>query len=92
MLTTEQQNVECWTAGHYLALVMGKPPLNHIIIKNKKIEVFIKYKILFLETIISTYTRTHIRKGEGINGGESGVRNLEAESIRSRVESTRGCV
>ena len=26
------------------------------------------------------------------NNGESGVRNLEAENIRSRVDSIRGCV
>ena len=32
------------------------------------------------------------RKGTGTNSGESGERNLEAESIRSRAESTRGCV
>ena len=28
----------------------------------------------------------------GINSGESGARNLEAESIRSGAESTGGCV
>ena len=32
------------------------------------------------------------RKGAGTNSGESGGRNLEAESIRSRAESTGGCV
>ena len=32
------------------------------------------------------------RKGARTNGGESGARNLEAESIRSRAESTGGCV
>ena len=31
---------------------------------------------------------TENRKGAGTNSGESGVRNLEAESIRSRMEST----
>ena len=28
----------------------------------------------------------------GTNNGESGARNLEAESMRSRVESMEGCV
>ena len=32
------------------------------------------------------------RKGAGTNSGESGVRNLEAESIRSGAKSTGGCV
>ena len=32
------------------------------------------------------------RKGAGTNSGESGAKNLEAESIRSRAESTGGCV
>ena len=32
------------------------------------------------------------RKGMGINSGESGIRNLEAESIRSRAESAGRCV
>ena len=32
------------------------------------------------------------RKGAETNGGESSTRNLEAESIRSRAESTGGCV
>ena len=32
------------------------------------------------------------RKGSGINRGKSGMRNLEAESIRSKVESTMGYV
>ena len=32
------------------------------------------------------------RKGAGTNSGESGTRNQEAESIRSRAESTGGCV
>ena len=36
--------------------------------------------------------RVEHRKGTGTNSGESGARNLEAESIRSRAESTRGCV
>ena len=31
-------------------------------------------------------------KGSGTNSGESGARNLEAESIRSRAETTGGCV
>ena len=31
---------------------------------------------------------TENRKGSGTNSGESGVRNLEAESIRSGAEST----
>ena len=31
-------------------------------------------------------------KGAGTTSGESGARNLEAESIRSRTECTRGCV
>ena len=31
-------------------------------------------------------------KGTGTSCGESGARNLEAESIRSRAESTGGCV
>ena len=35
---------------------------------------------------------TENRKGVGTNREESGARNLEAESIRSRVESTGGCV
>ena len=30
--------------------------------------------------------------GAGTNSGKSGTRNLEAESIRSRAESTGGCV
>ena len=29
--------------------------------------------------------------GAGASSGKSGTRNLEAESIRSRVGSTRGC-
>ena len=32
------------------------------------------------------------QKGAGTSSGESGARNLEAESIRSGAESTRGCV
>ena len=32
------------------------------------------------------------RKGAGTSRGESGARNLEAESIRSRAETTGGCV
>ena len=32
------------------------------------------------------------QKRRGTNSEESGARNLEAESIRSRVESTGGCV
>ena len=32
------------------------------------------------------------RRGMGTNSGESGARNLKAESIRSRAESTGGCV
>ena len=32
------------------------------------------------------------RKGAGTNSEESGTRHLEAESIRSRSESTGGCV
>ena len=35
---------------------------------------------------------TENRKGAGPNSGESGARNLEAESMRSRAESTGGCV
>ena len=35
---------------------------------------------------------TEDRKGAGTNSGESGARNLEAESIRSRAESTGGRV
>ena len=35
---------------------------------------------------------TEDSKGMRTNSGESGVRNLEAESIGSRVESTGGCV
>ena len=35
---------------------------------------------------------TENRKGAGTNSGESGVRNLEAESIRSGAESTGGRV
>ena len=31
-------------------------------------------------------------KGVGTNGGKSGTRDLEAESLRSRAESTGGCV
>ena len=31
---------------------------------------------------------TEHRKGAGTNSGESGAKNLEAESIRSRAEST----
>ena len=33
---------------------------------------------------------TENTKSAGINSGESGARNLEAESIRSGAESTRG--
>ena len=36
--------------------------------------------------------RAENRKGAGTNSGESGAKNLEAESIRSRAESTGGCV
>ena len=36
--------------------------------------------------------RTENRNGAGTNSGESGARNLEAESIRSRAESAGGCV
>ena len=32
------------------------------------------------------------RKGAGANSEESGARDLEAESMRSRAESTGGCV
>ena len=32
------------------------------------------------------------RKGAGTNSGKSGARILEAESVRSRAESTGGCV
>ena len=35
---------------------------------------------------------TENRKGAGTNNGESGARNLEAESIRSGAESTGGRV
>ena len=35
--------------------------------------------------------RTENRNGAGTNSGESGARNLEAESIRSRAESTGRC-
>ena len=35
---------------------------------------------------------TENRKGAGTNSGESGARNLKAESIRSGAESTGGCV
>ena len=35
---------------------------------------------------------TENRKGAGTSSGESGERNLEAESIRSRAETTGGCV
>ena len=35
--------------------------------------------------------RTDNRKSAGTNSGESCARNLEAESIRSRAESTGGC-
>ena len=35
---------------------------------------------------------TEDRKGARTNSGESDARNLEAESIRSRAESTGGCV
>ena len=36
--------------------------------------------------------RAEDRKGTGTNRGKSAMRNLEAESIRSRTESMRGCV
>ena len=36
--------------------------------------------------------RTENRKGAGTDSGESGARNLKAESIRSGEESTGGCV
>ena len=35
---------------------------------------------------------TEDRKGAGNNSGKSGARNLLGESIRSREESTGGCV
>ena len=35
---------------------------------------------------------TENRKGAGTNSGESGARNLGAESIRSRAESMGGCI
>ena len=35
---------------------------------------------------------TENRKGTGTNRGESGARNLQAESIRSSAESMGGCV
>ena len=35
---------------------------------------------------------TEDRKGAGTSNGESGTGNLEAESFRSRAESTGGCV
>ena len=38
------------------------------------------------------YRGTENTKGVGTNSRESGAKNLEAESIRSRVESMRGCV
>ena len=36
--------------------------------------------------------RTENKKGTVTNRGESGARNLEAESVRCREESTGGCV
>ena len=39
---------------------------------------------------VSLWTKN--RRGLGTNSGESGARNLEAESIRSRAENTGGCV
>ena len=41
---------------------------------------------------VISYRWTENRKGTGTNSGESGARNLEAESIRSRAECTGGCV
>ena len=38
------------------------------------------------------YWWTENRKGAGISSGESGVRNMEAESIKSRAENTGGRV
>ena len=35
---------------------------------------------------------TKDKKGTGINSRESGTTNMEAESIKSRAESTGGCV
>ena len=38
------------------------------------------------------YRGTEDRKGAGTNSEKSGMRDLEAESIRSKAESTGGCV
>ena len=38
------------------------------------------------------YRGTEDRKGAGNNSGKSGARYLQGESIRSRAESTEGCV
>ena len=38
------------------------------------------------------YRGAEDRKGAGTDSGMSGTRTLEAESIRSRAESTGGCV
>ena len=35
---------------------------------------------------------TEDRQGTGPNGGKSGTRNLETESVRNRAESMGGCV
>ena len=43
------------------------------------------------ETVIPCRV-TKDRKSAGTNSGESGVKNLEAESIRSRAESAGRCV
>ena len=43
-------------------------------------------------TQTARYNQQSIHKGVGTNSGESGARNLEAESIRSRAKSTGGCV
>ena len=51
-------------------------------------------KVLLWNVIPCRFTRwTENRKGAGTNSGESGARNLQAEteSIRSRAESMGGC-
>ena len=53
-------------------------------------EMFLDYIWMSPEMISCRWTED--RKGAGNKSGESGARYLEAESIKSRTESTGGCV
>ena len=49
-------------------------------------------RFLWERKMVTPCIWTENRKGAGTNSEESGARNLEAESIRSRAETTGWCV